>query len=175
GAIMSVGIGEPDIVVVMQNLGFPFWGFLILWLALWTSQIVSSYSTGLAAANMFNVNSGKGRAILTLAGSSIGILLALLGILNYFTDFLEILGIVYPTIAGIMFADFFFIRNKTWEYHRGWNWVATVAMILGALVGYMTQYVIIFWIPAVQSIITTMIFYYIGMKIKARINPDQFT
>src|SRR5690606_36991908 len=39
GALMSVGVGNADIVAVMQNLGFPFWGFLILWLALWTSQL----------------------------------------------------------------------------------------------------------------------------------------
>lgn len=175
GAIMSVGVGEPDIVVVMQSLGFPFWGFLILWLALWTSQIVASYSTGLAAANMFNVNSGKGRAILTLAGSGLGIILALAGILDHFTDFLVILGIVYPAIAGIMFADFFLIRNQSWEDHEGWNWIATIAMAVGVLVGYVTQYVVIFGIPALQSIIATIIFYYIGMKIKAMVKPDQFT
>src|SRR5699024_1868167 len=28
GAVMAVGRGEPDIVIVMQDLGFPFWGFL---------------------------------------------------------------------------------------------------------------------------------------------------
>lgn len=30
GAVMSVGIGEADIVNVMMGLGFPIWGFLIL-------------------------------------------------------------------------------------------------------------------------------------------------
>lgn len=175
GAIMSVGVGEADIVVVMQNLGFPFWGFLILWLALWTSQIVASYSTGLAAANMFNANTGKGRAVLTLIGSALGIILALLGILNYFTDFLVFLGVIYPAIAGIMFADFFLLRNQKWVDHEGWNWIATIAMVLGALIGYVTQYEIPFGIPAVQSLIASVIFYYIGMKLKVKIKPDQFT
>src|SRR5699024_10112125 len=84
GASKSVGVGEPDIVLVMQDLGFPFWGFLILLVALWTSQIVASYSIGLAAANMFNIDTNKGRAILTLVGSLIGVVLAISGILNYF-------------------------------------------------------------------------------------------
>ncbi|MBM7855068.1 purine-cytosine permease-like protein [Desulfohalotomaculum tongense] len=33
-----------DSVQVMVNLGFPFWGFLILWFATWTSQLVNNYS-----------------------------------------------------------------------------------------------------------------------------------
>ncbi|MDC3425457.1 cytosine permease [Aquibacillus sp. 3ASR75-11] len=175
GAIMSVGVGEADIVNVMVNLGFPFWGFLILWLALWTSQLVASYSIGLAAANMFNIDTAKGRAILTVVGSLIGVALALVGILNYFTDFLVLLGVMYPAIAGIMFADFFFIRNKEWEDNHGWNWVATIAVLSGALIGYLTQYVAPFGIPAVQSLILSAIIYLVGMQIKAKVKPDQFT
>ena len=175
GAIMSVGIGEADIVVVMQNLGFPLWGFLILWLALWTSQIVASYSTGLASANMFNVSSGRGRAILTLIGSALGIVLAIVGILDHFTDFLVLLAVIYPAIAGVMFADFFFIRNQKWVDHEGWNWIATIAMASGTTIGYMTQYEIPYGIPAIQSLLTSIVVYYIGMKIKGSLKPDQFT
>ncbi|MBM7714859.1 cytosine permease [Siminovitchia sp. FSL H7-0308] len=175
GAIMSVGVGEADIVLVMQNLGFPFWGFLILWLALWTSQLVASYSIGLAAANMFNVQSGRGRAWLTVIGSAVGVLLALLGILSYFMDFLVLLGVIYPAIAGVMFADFFFIRNKNWEDKEGWNWVATIAMAGGGFLGYVTQYLVPFGIPAVQSLIASVFIYLIGMKLKAQYAPDHFT
>ncbi|HJF34200.1 MAG TPA: cytosine permease [Sporosarcina psychrophila] len=175
GAVMSVGVGDADIVTVMQNLGFPFWGFLILWLALWTSQLVASYSTGLAAANMFNVQSGKGRAWLTIIGSALGIILALMGILTFFMDFLILLGVIYPAIAGVIFADFFFIRNKEWVDKEGWNWMATLAMISGGLVGYVTQYLIPIGIPAVQSLVAAVIVYLIAMKLKAIIAPDQFT
>ncbi|WNS74738.1 cytosine permease [Bacillus sp. DTU_2020_1000418_1_SI_GHA_SEK_038] len=175
GAIMSVGVGSADIVAVMQDLGFPFWGFLILWLALWTSQIVASYSTGLAAANMFNIDSGKGRAWLTIGGSIAGIILALAGILNFFMDFLILLGVIYPAIAGVMFADFFFIRNKQWVDKSGWNWVATLALLIGALVGYLTQYEFPLGIPAVQSLVISGIVYLSVMKLKARVKPDQFT
>lgn len=175
GALMSVGLGDADIVNVMQNLGFPFWGFLILWLALWTSQMVASYSTGLAAANMFNVQSGKGRAWLTIAGSALGIVLALAGILTYFMDFLILLGVVYPAIAGVMFADFFLIREREWVDHEGWNWVATFAMLMGGLLGYITQYVIPMGLPAVQALLFSVITYFVGMKLKAVYRPDHFT
>lgn len=175
GAVMSVGVGNADIVAVMQDLGFPFWGFLILWLALWTSQIVASYSTGLAAANMFNIDSGKGRAILTIAGSIAGIILALGGILDFFMDFLILLGVIYPAIAGVMFADFFFIRNKQWVDKNGWNWIATLSLLVGAIVGYLTQYEYPLGIPAVQSLVIAGVVYLLAMKLKAKVKPDQFT
>ena len=175
GAIMSVGVGNPDIVVVMQDLGFPIWGFLILYVALWTSQIVASYSIGLAAANMFNINSNKGRAILTIIGSLLGVLLALGGILTYFQEFLILLGVTYPSIAAIMFADFFFIRKQQWIDNKGWNWMATIAMLLGSFIGYLTEYIIPIGIPALQSLIFSGVVYIILMRVKSKVQPDQFT
>jgi cytosine permease len=175
GAIMSVGVGDADIVNVMMNLGFPVWGFLILWFATWTSQLVNNYSMGLALANMLNVNSNKGRALLTLGGTVIAIIIALAGILDYFTDFLNMTALVYPAIAGVMMADFFFLRKQQWSDNNGWNWMATIAMVVGILVGYLTQYVNTFGIPAVQSLIAAGIVYLVAMKIKASVKPDQFT
>ncbi|RFU66863.1 permease [Peribacillus saganii] len=175
GAIMSVGVGEADIVTLMQNMGFPVWGFLILWFATWTSQIVNNYSMGLALANMMNVNSGKGRALLTLGGTIIAIVIALAGILNYFTDFLYMTALIYPAIAGVMMSDFFFIRKQQWTENKGWNWMATIALIIGTGVGYYTQYVNEFGLPAVQSLLVSGLVYYITMKIKASVAPDEFT
>ncbi|MDN3438384.1 cytosine permease [Planococcus sp. APC 3900] len=175
GAIMSVGVGDADIVNVMMNLGFPVWGFLILWFATWTSQLVNNYSMGLAMANIFNVNSNKGRAILTLIGTLIAIVIALAGILDYFMDFLYMTALIYPAIAGVMMVDFFFIRKQQWADNKGWNWMATIALVVGVLVGYLTQYVNTFGIPAVQSLIASGIVYFAVMKAKAAIKPDHFT
>ncbi|MFD1205035.1 MULTISPECIES: cytosine permease [Sporosarcina] len=175
GAIMSVGTGEADIVQIMMNLNFPVWGFLILWLSTWTSQIVNSYSMGLSMANTFNINSGKGRAILTLIGTIIGIGLALGGVLQYFEDFLYVSGIIYGPIAGVMIADFFFIRKQTYKDNPGWNWVATFAMGVGIAIAYWSQYVHEWGIPAVQSLIISMVLYLVAMNIKRKMKPDQFT
>ena len=175
GAIMSVGVGDADIVNVMMNLGFPVWGFLILWFATWTSQLVNNYSMGLAMANIFNVNSNKGRAILTFIGTIIAIIIALAGILEYFMDFLYMTALIYPAIAGVMMADFFFIRKQQWVDNKGWNWMATIALVVGVLVGYLTQYVNTFGIPAVQSLIASGVVYFAAMKVKALVKPDHFT
>lgn len=175
GAIMSVGVGSADIVEVMLNLGFPVWGFLILWFATWTSQLVNNYSMGLALSNVMNVNSGRGRALLTFAGTIVAIIVALAGVLDYFMDFLYMTALIYPAIAGVMMADFFLVRNKQWVDNQGWNWMATIAIIVATGVGYYTQYVQPFGLPAVQSLLAAVVVYYAVMKIKASSAPDQFT
>lgn len=166
GALMSIGIGEADIVSVMLSLNFPIWGFLILYLATWTSQLVNNYSMGLALANMFNVNSGKGRAILTLLGTVVGLLLALTDIMTQLENFLYIIGLTSPPVAAIMMADYFIIRKQTYEEEEKWNWTATWTMVVGFLLGYVTQYVVPFGMPLLQSFFATGILYYIGMKVK---------
>ncbi|REB08572.1 permease [Sporosarcina sp. BI001-red] len=175
GAIMSVGVGDADIVNVMMNLGFPFWGFLILWLATWTSQLVNNYSMGLALANLLNVNSSRGRALLTLIGTILAIIVALAGILQYFEDFLYLTALLYPAIAGVMMGDFFIIRKQKWVEIPGWNWMATIAVVAGVVVGYLTQYVYPMGLPAVQSLLASILAYVIAMKVKKNVSPDQFT
>ncbi|MGR6898275.1 cytosine permease [Rummeliibacillus sp. BSL5] len=175
GAIMAVGVGDADIVNVMMGMGFPIWGFLILWFATWTSQLVNNYSMGLALANVLNVNSGKGRALLTLLGTILAIIVALLGILDHFMDFLYLTALLYPAIGGVMMADFFMIRKQEWEDKNGWNWMATIALVTGIIVGYLTQYVYNVGLPAVQSLLVSAIVYMIAMRVKKNIAPDHFT
>lgn len=175
GAVMAVGVGDADIVNVMMNLGFPVWGFLILWIATWTSQIVNNYSMGLALANMLNIGSNKGRAILTLIGTVLAIIVALMGVLAYFEDFLYLTALLYPAIGGIMLADFFLIRKQQWRENEGWNWMATIALVCSVTVGYITQYVYPFGLPAVQSLVVAGLIYVIAMRIKHSVAPDDFT
>lgn len=172
---MAVGVGDADIVNVMMGMGFPIWGFLILWFATWTSQLVNNYSMGLALANVLNVNSGKGRALLTLLGTILAIIVALLGILDHFMDFLYLTALLYPAIGGVMMADFFMIRKQEWEDKNGWNWMATIALVAGIFVGYLTQYVYNVGLPAVQSLLVSAIVYIIAMRVKKNIAPDHFT
>src|SRR5699024_2821749 len=133
GMVMSVGVGEADIVQVMMDLGFPFWGFLILWFSAWTSQLVNNYSMGLGLANIFNVNSDRGRAQLTILGTLISIGIALVGVLGIFTEFLNFTAIFIPAIAGVIITDYFFIRKQQWSHNGGWNWMATISFVIGSL------------------------------------------
>lgn len=165
GAIMAIGIGEGDIVKVMLNLGFPVWGFLILWIATWTSQIVNNYSMGLAIANILNIESNKGRMVLTFIGTIIGIIIALLGILDYFMDILLLVALIYPAIAGVIFADFYVVKKQRYEVNKKWDISATISLVVAIVVGYYTQYIVEFGIPAVQSLLLAFIVFILLKKL----------
>lgn len=155
GGIMSMGTGNSDIVQVMQELGFPAWGFVVLWVATWTSQLVSNYTGGLVLCNMFNLHDAKSRKKMTLLFAIIGIILALLGIMEQFVNFLYTLAVVVPVIAGVIMAHFFFVSKTQVATVKSWNWLATVSILAGILVGYVTQYQFPIGFPAVQSLIVS--------------------
>jgi len=163
GAIMSVGAGEADIVKVMGDLGFPAWGFIALWLATWTSQMVNYYTGGIAMANIVNLNSEKSRKILTTILAVVCILLSSLGIMNYFIDFLYFLALLVPALAGVVMAHFFFFNNK--ESASSWNIKGTIGFAAGLLVGCLTQYYYPLGIPAVQSLLVAACVYWLSNKI----------
>ena len=165
GGIMSIGTGNSDIIEVMQELGFPSWGFIVLWVATWTSQLVSNYTGGLVLCNMLNLNDSKSRKILTLVFAVVGIILALLGIMNQFVNFLYATAIIIPVIAGVIMSHYFFVNKTVFTSNQSWNWLATVGVLIGILVGYFTQYVYAIGIPAVQSLIVSGIIYLILNKV----------
>lgn len=153
GAVMSVSVGEADIVKVMNNLGLSAWGFVVLWLATWTSQMLNSYTGGIALNTIAGQTSDKSRKRLTILFTIIGIALACLGIMNHFMTFMYMLALSVPALAGVMITHFFFFDNKQLETR--WNINATIAIVLAIAVGYLTQYVYPFGIPAVQSLLVS--------------------
>ncbi|MBS9463936.1 cytosine permease [Flagellimonas sp. 389] len=159
GGIMSMGTGNSDIVQVMQELGFPAWGFVVLWVATWTSQLVSNYTGGLVLCNMFNLQNDSSRKSMTLLFALVGIIFALLGIMDQFVNFLYTLALIIPVIAGVIMAHFFFVSKTIFTTSQSWNWLATISIILGLLIGYFTQYVYPIGIPAVLSLIASGLLY----------------
>lgn len=175
GAVMGVGRGTYDIVAIMKSLGFGWWGFLVLWLAQWTSQLVGVYSMGLCLSNMFNARNDFQRKMYTVLGSVIALIIALLGIVDHFMDFLFLMSLMFPAIGAVMAVDFFLISKKTWRDRTTWNWIATIAMTAGIAVGYYTQYVHSWGIPAIQSYFVSAIAYYVLTYAKAKYNPDEYS
>lgn len=112
---------------------------------------------------------------MTSIATIVGIIAVLSGILNHFVNFLIFTGLLFPSIAAIMVTDFFIMRDKKWVEISGWNWIATISLIIGTFVAYYTQYIKLIGIPAVQCYIITGVVYYGLTYIKARISPDKFT
>ena len=155
---MGAGNGTTDIVAVMGNLGFPIWGFIVLWLAAWTSQLVNNYTMGVSFSNMLNIKTNKERAVVTAVCTFLSLLLCFTGILENLQKLLSLVALLYPVITGVMFVVFF-LRKGMWEDKQGWNFMATIAMIVGIAVGYITTYVVVIEIPPAQSLIITGITY----------------
>ena len=167
---MAIGTGTADIVEVMIHLGFPIWGFFVLWFSTWTSQLVNNYSAGLGISNALNLNSDKGRKIATAGATILAIGLSLGGILERFTDLYSITGLIFPAIAAVLFGHFF-LENKGYRFPEvEWNWVATVSIILGGGIGFITTYILPFGLPFVQTIIIAFLIYYFRMKSKYPLN-----
>lgn len=178
GAVMAVGVGSADIVLVMQDLGVPVWGFLILWFATWTSQLVNNYTMGLALANTAGATTDRARKMLTVVGTAAALGVALAGIVDHFVEFLMAAAIVYPAIAGVMFTDFF-LRRRSGDGEVGpgpaagdepddraraavpgaWDLRATAALAVGVGVGYLTQFRHPVGVPPIQVLAAAALCY----------------
>jgi cytosine permease len=52
-------------------------------------------------------------------------------------------------------AHFFFVNKTARTTEKSWNWLATISIMVGLLIGYLTQYQFPIGIPAVQSLIVS--------------------
>ncbi|MFE4719661.1 cytosine permease, partial [Streptomyces sp. NPDC056728] len=118
-----------------------------------------------------------GRVGTTVGIGVFGSLAAAAGILDHFTDFLTVLGVLTPPIAGIMVAEYFVV--KTWRPQLDASralgrlpesepsWVpATVALWTAAsLVGWFSDRYAWWGIPALNSLILAGLGYVILGKL----------
>lgn len=105
-----------------MNLGFPVLGIIALILATWTTNAVNAFSGGLALINVFDIP--KKRKVAVGAAGAIGTLLAVVGILNYFTPIMSVLSAMVPPVAGVMIAAYWLINKgdrTKWQPTPGVN------------------------------------------------------
>src|SRR5690606_34634419 len=77
----------------------------------------------------------------------------LLGLLNYFTDFLVMIGAFFVPVFAIMIVDYYLIKRRAYMrdilrdtggaywYTKGVNWSAIVVWVVGAVASYVMTYV----------------------------------
>ncbi|MEM9866193.1 MAG: cytosine permease [Bacteroidota bacterium] len=132
GAILAITQETYDIVQIFSKLGFPFFAMTILILATWTSNVMNIYSSGLAFNNLFNANEVT-RSRTTLIVGVLGIILAAVGILSRFMDFITLLTITITPIAGVMISDYYLTKSYK-ENSKKINWKGLVSWGAGVLV-----------------------------------------
>lgn len=114
GGVLSVTTGSYDLTLMFSGMGLPFVGLLCLILATWTTNCGNAYSGGIAIVGIFNLKDDK-RAIVTLIAGTIGTVLAIVGIMNFFTPFLNFISLLVPPMAGVAIADYWILGRGNKE------------------------------------------------------------
>ncbi len=136
------------------------------------------YSSGLGLATMINAlfNVKINRSTMLWILGIVGTLLSVFNVINYFTEFLTLLGVALPPVAGIMVIDYYILkRNRpVLEETRAkgelpakvekWNPIAIVTWVLAFCVGEASS-IMNFGIPGLNSLIFAGVVYWILMSV----------
>ena len=106
---------EIEPMTYMFIMGFGVFALAVLVFATWTTNVVNLYSTALAARA--SVPLGDYRS-LVIVGGIVGTIAALVGIADHLIDFLIVLGLLVPPIAGVYLCDFFVLKRTDFSSAR---------------------------------------------------------
>lgn len=172
--LMALAVRSSDVVTIMLSLTGWIGASIVIFSTVKMNNL-NLYSSSLGITNMINAlfNVRFNRVLATWVIGIIGTLLSVVGIINYFVNFLVLLGIGIPPVAGIMIIDYFILKRnrKVLDETRVkgtlpdecevWNPITLVAWAMGFLVGHFVQDV---GIPVLNSLLVGGLVYYVGMK-----------
>ncbi|MEK5231731.1 cytosine permease [Lysinibacillus sp. FSL K6-0232] len=176
GAVLTIAYQTSDLTAVFLHIATPFIGGVALILATWKTNLVNAISGGIALINVFDIAKKKEKIAIGVAGT-IGTVLAVIGILNYFTPIMSILSAMIPPVAGVMIASYWVIHkgNKaSWQEVEGVNRLGVFSWLVGAVIACLPVVFSLFpELPALPNnpmigIIISFILYYIGYRISAQ-------
>ncbi|WOJ97098.1 cytosine permease [Congregibacter brevis] len=131
GMIPVLVWGELEPMTYMILMGFGGIALAVLVFATWTTNVINLYSTALASRA--SVPLGDYRSVVIVMGV-VGTVAAIVGISDQLIDFLILMGLLVPPIAGIYFADFYiFGRRDFSEEHLADRPAIKVSAVLIAL------------------------------------------
>lgn len=176
GAILTIAYQTSDITAVFLHIATPFIGGVGLILATWKTNLVNAISGGIALINVFDIAKNKERLAIGVAGT-IGTVLAVVGILNYFTPIMSILSAMIPPVAGVMIASYWVIhRGKidSWHEVEGVNRLGVFSWLVGAVIACMPVVFSLFpELPPLPNqpmigILISFLIYYIGYRVSVQ-------
>lgn len=142
-AMIQLGLGVPALIVLI--------------LAQWTTNDNNIYTSSLGFAQIFGGNRWRYALIVGVLGSVLGAF----GIAAHFTDFLNFLGIGIPPMVGVIIADYYILKEKSYNIDissiSNYNWSAIISWIIGGISGYIIEW----GIPSFNSLVISFIVYII--------------
>jgi cytosine permease len=112
GMVPVLAWGELEPMRYMVLMGFGALALAVLVFATWTTNVINLYSTALASRASLPLGNYR-QAVLVLG--VVGTAAALLGIASRLIDFLIVLGLLVPPVAGVYLADFFVFRRRDYN------------------------------------------------------------
>lgn len=161
GAFCALVYGNEDIVQVMVQQGLLFWGLVLLFLNMWTTQDNTIYAFSVAGAHMFRTNK---RTAFVLGGATVALALAWGGIYNLLVPYLILLGTFIPPIGGVVMADYW-LRHKgqfpsLGEPQPAFNWAGIIAYVVASAIAYFSP-----GIKPINGIIAAVVLYFVLSKL----------
>lgn len=112
GMIPVLVWNELEPMTYMFLVGFGGIALAVLVFATWTTNVVNLYSTALAARA--SVPIGNYRSVVVVGGI-VGTIAAVVGIADFLIEFLIVLGLLVPPIAGVYLCNFFILGRTNFS------------------------------------------------------------
>ena len=161
GAFCALVYGNEDIVQVMALQGLLFWGLVLLFLNMWTTQDNTIYAFSVAGAHMFRTSK---RHLFVLGGATVALVLAWGGIYKMLVPFLILLGTFIPPVGGVIMADYWLHRRGQFpsleEPQPAMNWAGIIAYVIASAIAYLTP-----GIKPINGIIAAVLLYFVLSKV----------
>ena len=168
--VISVMLNTSDVVSIMSQVAGGI-GLIVVVFSTMRINDLNLYSSTLGIANAIEAFTGKkpSYVIITLLIGIAGTSLSVMGILDRFVDFLNLLGILFPPVIGVMLVDYFVLKTDRDTLDRARDkgqlpadyetkkvgWCAILACVIGAVAGYY----ITAGVPAINSVIAGCVIY----------------
>ena len=180
--LMAHAIKSADVMTIIVSLSGLIGVIIVIFSTIKVNDI-NLYAASLGMTNALNALFKKDfdRRQMTIILGVFGTALSVIGVINYFENFLVVLGVAIPPIAGIISIDYFILkrdrkildeskeRGELPDKVENWNPVAILAWAVGSLVGYFVQ----IGIPSINSLIVSGLLYYGAMKVYGLIQKKE--
>lgn len=170
GSLAAQVTGTSDIIDIMLKLGWGFIALIVLMLAQWTSNDNNLYCAALGFSVVFKKLK---KYQITIASGIIGIALALTGIADNLTGFLNYLGILIPPMGGVLASDFYFYHKEKYKVEhldqvKNIEIPACTAWVIGSAVSFITTYTgfSLTTVPSIDGMTIAFLIHFIWMRVK---------
>lgn len=142
----AYGNADPCYVFV-THCGMGMFVPFLLVVSAWTTNGYNLYCSVLGISNVLDGIARTPRSVLTLAVGGVSTLLGALGIMETFTAFLNLLGVLIPPIAAVIIADYYLYNRNSGLYAyenadrlRPFRWNTCLSALSGMGVGLLCNY-----------------------------------